>query len=146
MCVRKEIWSQWKQREGGKDLHLLQHNYVHCLISCHKSFFFDNASWNSLWYSITSRCLLIKPCQTLLSQSIQWRRSRNKRKALTIGLNNRNLMWGLKGRKQKNVGLLTRNMKINISCDGWKNIPHDTIGHCFLPAINTTKKVNPHGI
>jgi len=42
------------------------------------------------------------------------------------------LMRGLKGKRQKNVGLFIHNMKIKIYYDGCKHIPHNIMG-CHPP-------------
>jgi hypothetical protein len=56
------------------------------------------------------------------------------------------LAWRLEGRRQKNVGLFTRNMKTNIFHDGGKGIPHGIMGHCPFPTMSAMKKMNPHGV
>jgi hypothetical protein len=55
-------------------------------------------------------------------------------------------MRGLKGKRQKNVGLFIHNMKIKIYYDGCKHIPHNIMGCHPLPSMNAMKKMNPHGV
>jgi hypothetical protein len=52
-------------------------------------------------------------------------------------------MQGLKGKRQKNMGLLKQTIKTKIYYDGRKGIPHNIMG-CH--PLNVMKKMNPHGV
>jgi hypothetical protein len=51
---------------------------------------------------------------------------------------------GLKGKRQKNVGLFMHNMKTKIYRDGCKGIPHNIMGYHPLPTMSAMKKMNPY--